>query len=100
MVNIEFQYFDSCPNVPKLEEELNIALDQFEGNVNLKKIKISDQEAASKFKFRGSPTLIINNLDFEFMPEPKNPTLCCRIYKNGLPSSDDILKRLNQNIVV
>jgi hypothetical protein len=94
MIEIVFQYSDGCPNKEKLEDELNIALDEYEGRVNYKKIKVSDDEAAKKFKFRGSPTLLINGDDFEYLPQPRTPTLNCRLYKHGIPKAQAILERL------
>lgn len=94
MIELEFQYSDGCPNKEKFEDELNHALDEYEGRFNFKMVKVSNEETAKKFKFRGSPTLLINGDDFEYLPIPKNPTLSCRLYKHGIPTKNAILDRL------
>ena len=56
---------------------------------------VQSNEEADKIKFRGSPTLLINNQDFEGLPEIDSPGLTCRYYINGLPTVEEILTRLN-----
>jgi hypothetical protein len=40
--------------------------------------------------------LLINNQDFEGLPEIDSPGLTCRYYANGLPNIDEILARIEE----
>lgn len=92
-IKIEIQHFHGCPNSPELIKRVNEALRELD-NVDYKEIIIDSNKKAMEFKFRGSPTLLINGEDFEYMPEPKQPALMCRYYPNGLPNVNDIKERI------
>lgn len=93
-VKLEFQYFDGCPNHKKLFENLEKAIEGLEDLIELSKIDIKNDEDAKKYKFRGSPTLLINGIDLENLPEPEEPVLACRFYPSGLPSAEIIRARI------
>ncbi|MDP2362219.1 MAG: DUF2703 domain-containing protein, partial [Ignavibacteria bacterium] len=81
---IELQHFHGCPNSPILIERVKEAIKDFD-DIEYKEIIVDSNEKAEKLKFRGSPTLLINGIDFENLSEPENPALACRYYPNGLP---------------
>ena len=49
-------------------------------------------------KFRGSPTLLINGEDLLGMPAPSQPSLACRYYPKGIPTSEEIRKIILQKL--
>lgn len=97
-VNIVFQHFHGCPNSPTLLKRTKEAMKGFKEQINFSEVLIETNELAEKLKFRGSPTLLINNEDFEGMPEPVNSSLTCRYYINGLPEVDEIRKRIEETL--
>ena len=64
--------------------------------VQYSEVIVQNNKEADKIKFRGSPTLLINNQDFEGLPEIDSPGLTCRYYANGLPTVEEILARINE----
>jgi len=55
---------------------------------------IDTPELAEKYKFRGSPTLLIDGEDIEGLPEPGKGNLSCRFYADGVPGTDQILQAI------
>lgn len=94
-IKIELQHFDGCPNSPILIQRIKEAITGFK-NIDYKEILVKSNEKAKELKFRGSPTLLINQVDFENLPEPENPNLACRYYPSGLPTSEEIRRKLIQ----
>ncbi len=93
-VKLEFQYFESCPNHKKLFDNLQKALEGLDDKIELIKIEVENDEDAKKYKFRGSPTLLINGVDLENLPEPEDPVLACRFYPSGIPSAEIIREKI------
>jgi protein-disulfide isomerase len=92
-INIEIQHFHGCPNSPILIERVNAAIKDLD-NIDYKEVLVDSNEMAEELKFRGSPTLLINGEDFEKHPEPENTALACRYYRNGIPSIEEIEKKI------
>ncbi|MCR4418248.1 MAG: DUF2703 domain-containing protein [Ignavibacteria bacterium] len=97
-LKLQFQYFEGCPNHEKLHKNLLEAIKGLEDKIELEKILVEDDETAKKFKFRGSPTLLINGQDIEDLPEPEEPVLACRFYPNGIPSAEKIREKILQKL--
>ena len=89
-VNIEVQHFEGCPNSEEMIARVKAAMEEFYARIEYKEILVETHEEAERVKFRGSPTVLINGIDIENMPEPKAGNLACRYYKNGLPSISQI----------
>jgi hypothetical protein len=98
-VKLQFQYFEGCPNHEKLYKNLMEAISGLEGKIELEGILVEDDETAKKVKFRGSPTLLINGEDFENLPAPEEPTLACRFYPKGIPTTEVIRERIIQKLI-
>lgn len=99
IIKIELQHFIGCPNSPVLIERVREVIKGFD-NIDYKEVIVDSNEKALEFKFRGSPTLLINGEDFENQPEPESAALACRYYVNGLPTLDQLkncLQELNKN---
>lgn len=93
-IQLEFQYFEGCPNYLKMQNNIYEAIQGLEDKIELKTILVEDDETARKVKFRGSPTLLIDGEDLLKMPEPNNPALTCRFYPNGIPTSEEIKNKI------
>jgi hypothetical protein len=92
-VIIELQHFHGCPNAPILITSVKEAIKDLL-NIKFMEVIIDSNEKAKQFKFRGSPTLLIDGKDFEDREEPNFPNLSCRVYQNGLPSVNEIRNRI------
>ena len=97
-ISIDFQYFEGCPNHKKMSDNLEKAIKGLENKTELRKILVEDELTALKTGFRGSPTLLINGEDIEGAPAPKEPSLSCRFYANGIPDVDKIRQMIIQKI--
>ncbi|MDZ7763742.1 MAG: DUF2703 domain-containing protein [Melioribacteraceae bacterium] len=93
-VKIEIQYFTGCPNSQTMIDRVREAITNFSSNVEYKEILVESPEYADKIKFRGSPTLLINGIDFDNLPEPESGNLSCRYYANGLPETEQIINKI------
>lgn len=94
-IKIELQHFIGCPNSPILIERVKEATKELD-NIEYKEIIVDSNEKAEAVKFRGSPTLLISDEDFENLAEPSSAALACRYYKNGLPSVEEIKAKLKE----
>lgn len=92
-LKIEIQHFIGCPNSPVLIERVKEAIKEFQ-DVDYQEILIDSNEKAKEVGFRGSPTLLINGIDFENLSIPQEPTLACRYYPSGLPDVKQIKDKL------
>jgi protein-disulfide isomerase len=89
-VKIEVQHFEGCPNSKEMIARVKTAITEFGNNIEYKEILVETPEEAERVKFRGSPTVLINGIDLENMPEPIEANLACRYYIDGLPSIEEI----------
>ncbi|MGB9697090.1 MAG: DUF2703 domain-containing protein [Ignavibacteria bacterium] len=93
-LKVEFQYFEGCPNYQIMMDNLKEAIKGLEDFIDVIYRLIKDQEDAVKYKFRGSPTLLINNEDLIGVESPVYPTLSCRYYPEGIPSPAFIREKI------
>jgi hypothetical protein len=99
-VTVELLYFDGCPNhealVPHLEQLLRSAL----AATQIALRKVSDDEAAQRERFLGSPTVRVDGRDVEPGAEGREDFgLKCRLYRTpgglrGAPLDEWILDAL------
>lgn len=97
-INIEVQHFEGCPNSPILIKRVTEAMKLFD-NIDYKEIIIDSDEKANEVNFRGSPTLLINGIDFEGSSDQDSFSLSCRIYRNGLPTVENITTEINKLLI-
>jgi hypothetical protein len=93
-MGIEVLYFDGCPNHEVLLPRLRALLADggISGGIDLR--KITDDEAAQRERFLGSPTVRVNGHDVE--PDAEQRTdygMKCRLYRtpdglSGQPPED------------
>ena len=98
-IKIELQYFEGCPNSDLLKSNTRKAVNYFEEFIDYKERLITSSKEASRIKFRGSPTLLINNIDFENREEPQTGGLNCRVYFEGIPSIEQIMERIESVVI-
>ena len=89
-IKIEVQYFNGCPNSKTVLVMVRKFVAESELLIDYEEILVETQEAAEKYKFRGSPTVLINGYDLEGLEENRTPSLSCRYYQNGLPTEKDL----------
>ncbi len=92
-VNVVVQYFRGCPNSDEMIRRVRSAINGL-GNVNYEEVLVETEELAKRYNFRGSPTLLINNADFEGLSAPPIPSLSCRFYPKGLPTIEQIREKI------
>lgn len=89
-----------CPNARLLEERLAEAIADMPG-VRVRRVEITDEEAAARHGMSGSPTLLVNGSD-PFANSASGPSLACRLYRDGAgrrcpaPSAADLRAALGQ----
>lgn len=98
MIVIEVQHFEGCPNSAEMIARVKEAIKGFDNKINYNEILVETQEEARRIKFRGSPTVLINNIDLENLPESETGNLACRYYKNGLPSIIQIKEFITEQL--
>lgn len=94
MIKVEVQYFNGCPNADMMINRAREAIRIFAENVDYREVIVDTQAKAQQYKFRGSPTVLINGIDLEGLSEPTDGNLSCRFYKNGVPSIKTIINIL------
>jgi hypothetical protein len=83
-VRIEVLYFDGCPNHEALLSRLRELLAHTGVSTEIDLRRITDDEAAQREHFLGSPTVRVNGRDVE--PDAERRTdfgLKCRLYRNA-----------------
>ncbi|MCX6154872.1 MAG: DUF2703 domain-containing protein [Candidatus Kapabacteria bacterium] len=95
---LEFQIIEDCPNVPQMLSNIHRAISGLEDKINLIERIIYTPEIAAQIGFRGSPTLLINGEDLENLPSPKQASISCRYYPNGIPSAKQIREKIEEKI--
>jgi len=97
-LKLEFQYFEGCPNHIKMWDNLQVAIQGLENEIEINKVLVDNEIKAMQVKFRGSPTLLINGEDLFDMPAPSEPLLACRYYPEGIPTAEEIRKIILQKL--
>jgi hypothetical protein len=80
---VEILYFEGCPNhepARALVERLAMQL-RIEPEIRL--VEVADPDAAGEFRFLGSPTIRVDDVDVEPGAEERRDfALSCRIYRS------------------
>jgi len=93
---LQIQHFHGCPNSPEMIRRVKEAIIGIESEVEYQEVIVETNELAEKINFKGSPTLLIDGEDFEGREEPRNASLNCRYYQNGLPSVEKIKEKIQR----
>lgn len=99
---IEFQYFEGCPNSTKTLENLKeLVKEKTIEEKEIKIVEIKDLRSAERFKFQGSPSILINGIDIYTEKVPDSFSFTCRIYniegkKTGILSKEYIEQKIKK----
>jgi hypothetical protein len=83
-MRIELLYFDGCPNHEALLPRLRERLERTGVSTEIDLRKITDDDAAQRERFLGSPTVRVDGRDVE--PEAERRTdygMKCRLYRTA-----------------
>jgi len=100
-MNIQFLYFEGCPNHQKAYDLLIDILKERRIAAEVERIQITDDEDAARQRFVGSPTIRVDGVDIESIPEDRPYAKTCRVYvvdgaMSGTPSKRMIHEALWQ----
>ncbi len=82
-MRIEVLHFDDCPNWQTLTELLSEAFRLVEVEAAIEFVKVDTPELAEQWRFRGSPTLLVDGED-PFLDENAPVGLSCRLYRTSV----------------
>lgn|SRR5262245_21609017 len=80
---IEVLYIPGCCNHLPAIERVRHVLNAQKVDLPIIEVPVNDEIAARSLQFPGSPTIRINGMDVEEMPQGKF-ALACRLYSNGV----------------
>ncbi len=96
MITIEVQHFHGCPNSDEMIKRVREAITRSEVEIEYKEVLVDTPEKAELHKFRDSPTMLVNGIDLEGLPEPDFGNLACRYYKDGIPSVETMINAIEK----
>ncbi len=70
------------------------AIAKSEIDIEFKEVLVDTPAKAELHKYRGSPTVLVNGIDLEGLPEPESGNLACRYYKNGITSVETMINAI------
>ena len=92
-MEIEVLGFADCPNTPEFLDRVRKAAQEFAGA----SVVYVDQESLSQSDIRRgypTPTALVNGDDLFGLPRPAAPSMGCRMYEGGVPSTERIAQKL------
>jgi len=97
-MQIDLLYFDGCPSWKGALENLQAALSAEGLEADIRLMKVEDNEAASRWKFLGSPSFQVNGADL-WWEDRQDYNLSCRVYATpqgmkGAPSQEMLRQKL------
>lgn len=98
---VKFLFFDGCPLAPEALRELESAIYQLRGRlqIEIEHIDLMDSETNDELRRWGSPTILLNEQDITgAQPGDANS---CRIYPgpNGVPATHEIAEALSRALL-
>jgi hypothetical protein len=79
-MDITLQYFDSCPNWKIAEERVRTVIADHGLDADVVYQLVESPEDAEKYRFHGSPTLLIDGVD-PFATDDTTVGFTCRVYR-------------------
>ncbi|RME72188.1 MAG: DUF2703 domain-containing protein [Chloroflexi bacterium] len=99
-MQITFLYYEDCPSHDTALERLKTVLAEKNVQADVQVVKIETEAQAQKWRFIGSPTILVDGRDID-PPGPETvPALTCRAYRledgriSPLPSKEMIRRAL------
>ncbi len=100
-MHVRFLYFEGCPSHDVALQRLQKVMTEEGVGSEVEVIKVETTEEAERFRFPGSPTILINGSDIE-PPLSAQHALTCRAYRledgriSPLPSETMIRKAIRK----
>jgi glutaredoxin len=80
---VEVLYFDGCPHQEKAVRIVQRIAAELRIEPEVRRVEVSDTEAAQRQRFLGSPTIRVNGRDVEPGAEHRDDfALACRVYQS------------------
>jgi hypothetical protein len=100
-MDVHLLYFDDCPNWQETDQRLHAAIALVGLDVIPVHISVTTPEAAEQWRFRGSPTVLVDGVD-PFADEVAPVGLSCRVFLTpdglrGAPTVDQLVEALSKN---
>lgn len=86
-MKVQFLFWEDCPSHPQAWQRLGDVLGEMGIEVEVERIEVTTEDAAQRWHFAGSPTILVDGQDID--PQPDLPArLTCRLYfhEDGRPS--------------
>jgi len=80
-MKIHFLYYEECPSHEKALERLHQVMAEEGVQAEVEIIKVETEEQAQRWRFVGSPTILINGQDIDPPPPDAYYALTCRAYR-------------------
>lgn len=91
---IELLGFRGCPHTPTIRKNLEAALASLGGQAKITDVNLETLTEKDARRGWGAPTILVDGRDLMGLTHPAGRTLSCRVYSDGLPSKDEIFRRL------
>jgi hypothetical protein len=87
-MRIDFLYWADCPSHPEAWQRLLLALDALAIDAEVQRLEITTDEEAERWRFTGSPTILVDGRDIDPAAGRQPVRLTCRLYyhEDGRPS--------------
>lgn len=97
-MRIHFLYWAECPSHPEAWQRLQRVLADMGVQAEIERVEITTDEEAERWKFPGSPTILVEGHDIDPAGVGMPSRLTCRLYhlENGRPSpvpSETMIRR-------
>mgnify|MGYP001374622125 FL=1 len=98
-MKIQLLYFDDCPSWQDGLKNLETILQELNIETSIEIIKVLDDEDASRLKFLGSPSFLVDGRDL-WHEERESYSLSCRVYSTpagirGVPTVAMLKEKLS-----
>lgn len=93
-MKIELLGFPGCPNTPAIRRNLESALRALNREPEFVEVNLESLGPSDARRGWGAPTILVNGNDLMGMSPPTSHGLFCRIYPGGVPSKEEISRRL------
>jgi len=81
MVKVTFLYFEDCPSHEAALERLRQTIAEEGVAAEVEVIKVETDEEALRYRFLGSPTILVEGRDIDPPPTGAQYALTCRAYR-------------------
>ncbi len=83
MVKITFLYYEDCPSHEEALARLHQAIREEGVAAEVEVIKLETDEEAQRYRFVGSPTILVEGRDIDPPPPDARYALTCRAYRRA-----------------